>query len=214
MFAPESGNHPLIYEQSIANTENGGNEHASDKKNRRWITSADLEYMTLIMIYALLRAAWEKNVLVIGLIKDIAAAELIRTIVPILRASHMITAEGELPRFSSDKQLLQTNSVVNGESVKAPWRTFEFDASFRTMAPVLENIDEKKNNHLQENQARVKGAYKNVISGERMFVKSYIQLWQSENDNTVRSHVFSYDRPCYPGLTYQENFCSFIRMEK
>jgi hypothetical protein len=33
-----------------------------------------------------------------------------------------------------------------------------------------------------------------------MFVKSYIQLWQSKNDNTVRSHVFSYDRPCYPGL--------------
>ena len=33
-----------------------------------------------------------------------------------------------------------------------------------------------------------------------MFVKSYIQLWQSENDTSVRSHVFSYDRPCYPDL--------------
>ena len=31
------------------------------------------------MIYALLRLAWEKNILVIGLVKDIAAAEMIKT---------------------------------------------------------------------------------------------------------------------------------------
>jgi hypothetical protein len=177
-----------------------GNEYTRNRKNRRWITSADLEYMTLIMIYALLRMAWERNVLVIGLIKDVAAAELIKTVVPILRNSHMIDAQVELPRFSSDKQLLQTNSVINGETVTAPWRTFEFDACFRTMAPVLENINENENKHLEKNQTRVTGTYKNVISGERMFVKSYIQLWQSKNDATIRSHVFSYDRPCYPGL--------------
>ena len=46
------------------------------KDNKKWITSSDLEYMTLVMIYALLRIAWEKNVLVIGLIKDTAASEL------------------------------------------------------------------------------------------------------------------------------------------
>jgi hypothetical protein len=33
-----------------------------------------------------------------------------------------------------------------------------------------------------------------------MFLKSYIQLWCSESDPTVRSHVFSYDRPCYPAF--------------
>jgi hypothetical protein len=199
IFDPGADNHPLIYEQSVTNMDNG-NEYTGNRKNRRWITSADLEYMTLIMIYALLRMAWERNVLVIGLIKDVAAGELIKTVVPILRNSHMIDAQVELPTFSSDKQLLQTNSVINGESVTAPWRTFEFDACFRTMAPVLENINEYENKHMEKNQARVTGAYKNVISGERMFVKSYIQLWQSKNDTTVRSHVFSYDRPCYPGL--------------
>ena len=31
-----------------------------------------------------------------------------------------------------------------------------------------------------------------------MFLKSYVQLWHSQSDETVRSHVFSYDRPCYP----------------
>ena len=37
-----------------------------------------------------------------------------------------------------------------------------------------------------------------------MFIKSYIQLWSSKNDRSVRSHVFSYDRPCYPKFDLQK----------
>jgi hypothetical protein len=186
---PES-KHPLVYEES---------SNGDINKEKKWVTSADFEYMSLIMIYALVRLAWEKNVLVIGLIKDTAAAELTKTIVPILQNAHKIDivgTEGGLPNFNSDKQLLQISSVINGQSLKAPWRTFEFDSCFRTIVPVLDRND----NNSKNNEVTVKGAYKNVISAERMFVKSYIQLWQSENDLTVRSHVFSYDRPCYPGL--------------
>ncbi len=238
IFDPPSGKHPLIYEQDSADEpENKGDNNSSSNSNskgkstnKRWITSADLEYMTLVMIYALLRAAWEKNVLVIGLTKDTAAAELIKTVVPILQNARKLNMIGEgqggvaatgssssssssitgggLPKFNSDKQLLQTSSIINGQLVKTPWRTFEFDACFRTMAPLINNKNyENKNkpdnnisNNNKINQARVKGAFKNVISLERMFVKSYVQLWKSENDPTVRSHVFSYDRPCYPGL--------------
>jgi len=198
IFDTPDGKHPLIYEEL-----NDGNNNKGSTINKKWITSADLEYMTLIMIYALIRFAWEKNVLIIGLIKDTAAAELTKTIVPILQNAHKINilgvegATGKLPNFNSDKQLLQTSSVINGEFVKTPWRTFEFDSCFRTIAPITDN-DSSKNN-----QSRVRGAFKNVISVERMFVKSYIQLWQSENDHTVRSHVFSYDRPCYPDLDVQ-----------
>ena len=190
IFDTPEDNHPLVYEES---------SNGDINKEKKWITSADLEYMALIMIYALVRVAWEKNVLVIGLIKDTAAAELTKTIVPILQNAHKINIMGteggigRLPNFNSDKQLLQISSVINGQSLKTPWRTFEFDSCFRTIAPLLDR-------NSKNNEATVKGAYKNVISAERMFVKSYIQLWQSDNDFTVRSHVFSYDRPCYPGL--------------
>ena len=130
--------------------------------------------MTLIMIYALVRLAWEKNVLIIGLIKDTAAAELTKTIVPILQNAHKINilgvegAAGKLPNFNSDKQLLQTSSVISGEFVKAPWRTFEFDSCFRTIAPVSDNESSSKNN-----QTRVRGAFKNVISAERSVGRSF-----------------------------------------
>jgi hypothetical protein len=196
IFDTPEGKHPLIYEAEQS-------DEGNNSRNKRWITSGDLEYMTLVMIYSLLRLAWEKNVLVIGLTKDSGAAELTKTIVPILQNAHKLNMQGnrigreraELPAFNSDKQLLQTSSVVNGRYTRTPWRTFEFDACFRTMAPIHDN-----NPNLKRDEAKVRGAFKNVISGERMFVKSYIQLWQSQNDPTVRSHVFSYDRPCYPGL--------------
>ena len=143
------------------------------------------------MIYALLRQAWERNILVIGLIKDTNASELIRSVAPILLNAGKMNMVSQLPNFNSDKQLLQTFSVVQGSSIKTPWRTFEFDACFRTIAPITSDQN-------QPDHAKVKGAYKNVISGERMFLKSYVQLWHSQNDDSVRSHVFSYDRPCYP----------------
>jgi hypothetical protein len=89
-------------------------------------------------------------VLIIGLIKDTGAAELTKTIVPILQNAHKINilgaegAAGKLPNFNSDKQLLQTSSVINGEFVKTPWRTFEFDSCFRTIAPIADNNNASK----------------------------------------------------------------------
>lgn len=191
IFNPIEGQHPLIYEYPLELDIGRG----ETKKTKRWITSADLEYMTLVMIYALIRLAWERKILLIGLIKDTFASELTKVVIPILEEARKIKLASALPQFNSDKQLLQTYSVSEVQSIKAPWRTFEFDACFRTMVPVS---NKNENFHLETNQANVEGAYKNVISGERMFVKSYVQLWQSENDPSVRSHVFSYDRPCYP----------------
>lgn len=196
IFDTPEDKHPLIYEESY---------DVDVNKQKKWITSTDLEYMTLIMIYALVRMAWEKKVLIIGLIKDTAAAELSKAIVPVLQNANKIRLSGtagcigRLPNFNTDKQLLQIASIINGQSIKAPWRTFEFDSCFRTIAPMVA----AKSEPFKKNEAKVKGAHKNVISTERMFVKSYIQLWQSENDITVRSHVFTYDRPCYPGFDIQ-----------
>jgi hypothetical protein len=177
IFNTPEGEHPLIYDS------NG---------ERRWINSDDVEFMVLIIIYKLLRLAWDQSLLVIGLIKDSSANELVKTVMPILRNSEKIKMEGNLPSFNSDKSLLQTYSVIEAANVHAPWKTFEFDACFRTMVP-------QEDLTLDEGESRVKGAYKNVISAERMFLKAYVQLWQSEGDPSIRSHVFSYDRPCYPG---------------
>ena len=158
----------------------------------RWITAADLDYMILVLVLELTRRAWSEHLLPIGLTKDSGASELVKTVVPLLRASGLAKLDHELPTFNSDKMLLQTNSVVNSGGVPTPWHTVDIDAAFRTMVPVPDA-------GLPKGEARVRGAYRNVIYPERMFVKTYIQLWSSRNDPSVRSHVFTFDRPAFAG---------------
>lgn len=184
IFNPRHGEHPL--ELKVNGNGSG-----------KWINTNDLDYLTLIAIYAILREAWRRNVLLIGIVKDTAANELVKTVLPILEDSGLLRMDSVLPTFESDKMLLQANSIVNAGSIKTPWRTFEYDVCFRTISPWT-RIGSGKPEDKRERRSWVKGAFKNVITCERSFVKAYFQLWSSSNDSSVRSHVFIYDRPCYP----------------
>ena len=205
IFNTPANKHPLI----LDDPENIG--------NTRWVTVSDIDYLILVMIYALLHAAWEKNILVIGIIKDISSAEMMKTVIPILQSTGMAALKGKFPSLNSDKSFLQTASIVNANSMAAPWRSFEFDACFRTVVPPsIHTLDEvypsqAREDNKAEHEANVTGAFKNLISRERMFVKSYIQLWSSKNDPSVRSHVFSYDRPCYPKFDLKKELTLFHR---
>jgi hypothetical protein len=200
IFNTPDGSHPLLLDPSVlAGGDDDDNKTGTFNPNRppRWITASDLDYLVLIMAFALLRLAWDRNLLVLGMIKDVSAGELTKTVVPLLQAAGKLCLSKELPRFNSDKMLLQTASVINASDIQAPWRSIEFDACFRTVAPLHESSAVLDGANPAVNVA---GAFKNVISAERMFVKAYVQLWQSDSDRAVRSHVFSYDRPCYPGF--------------
>jgi hypothetical protein len=174
--------------------EPGKDEHPlriTIKGKEKWISADDIDYLTLIFAYALLKKAWEKRILLIGIAKDTGASELTSSVLKTLNNAGILKLKRKLPAFTSDKVLLQTNSIINCDGLKTPWRTFEYDVCFRTIAP-----EDKAS--LTEGQAFVKGNFKNVISTERMFVKAYVQLWSSKENPLVRSYVFAYDRPCYP----------------
>jgi hypothetical protein len=159
-----------------------------------WLSWQDIDYLFLILITAILKECWQRNILLLGIVKDSAANELVKTVIPILQDSGLVTKDTQgIERFESDTMLLQANSIVNYSTLSCPWRTFEYDVCFRTISPIKQDDE-----GLGKGVCRVNGAYKNVIASERMFVKSYFQLWESENDPTLRSHVFLYDRPCYP----------------
>ena len=160
-----------------------------------WVTADDLDFLVLVFIRALTRSAWETNVLPIGFIKDTNAFEFVNAVVPLLEYSRLMKAPRHFPNFNSDKMLLQTNSVVNASEIPTPWHTPEIDAAFRTMAPIHDSAG-------PQGTAKVNGAYENVIYQERVYLKTYIQLWSSESAPSVRSHVFTYDRPVYPGFDH------------
>jgi len=175
----------------------GGGHPLRFKKGEKelWITADDLDFLVLVFVYALTRKAWKDSIVPIGLIKDTEAAELTKTLLPLLHDSAKLKLPHGLPNFNTDKMLLQTNSVVNAGDVPTPWHTVEMDAAFRTMVPV-------EDPRLPKGEARVEGAYGNVILPERTYLKTYIQLWSSEKNPAVRSHVFSFDRPIYAGYDH------------
>jgi hypothetical protein len=179
IFEPRSG-HPLRIERS-------GKEI--------WVTADDLDFMVLVFIQAITRMAWADRILPIGFTKDTSAFELLKAALPLLQSAGITKTSRPIPNFNSDKMLLQTNSVVNGANVSTPWHTVELDAAFRTMAPVT---DER----LPNGEARVNGAYGNVVYPERVYIKTYIQLWSSASSPHVRSHVFTFDRPVYAGFDH------------
>ncbi len=169
-----------------------------------WVTAADLDLLVLVFIRALTRKAWTDRILPIGFIKDTNAFELVKAVVPLLLISGLMKTSHEFPNFDSDKMLLQTNSVVNSVDITTPWHSVEIDAAFRTMAPVQDH-------RLGRGEARVNGAFENVIYPERVYVKTYIQLWSSATSPSVRSHVFTYDRPVYPSFDHWDEITLFNR---
>ena len=179
IFDPKGG-HPLRIKTGL--------------RDERWVTADDIDYMVLVLVLELTRRAWADHLLPIGLVKDSGAAELVKAVIPLLRSSKLLNIH-QLPNFNSDKMLLQTNSVVNARGIPTPWHTFDIDASFRTMVPVGDES-------LPRGEARARGAHRNVIYPERVFVKTYIQLWSSEKEPYVRSHVFTFDRPAFPGYDH------------
>ena len=179
LFNPKSG-HPLRVTK-------GGTDV--------WVTADDLDFLVLVFTRALTRQAWAERLLPVGFIKDTNAFEFINAVVPLLVNAKLIRPTRDFPNFNSDKMLFQTNSVVNAPDVPTPWHTPDIDAAFRTMAPQADGS-------LGEGAARVNGAFENVIYPERVYVKTYIQLWSSESTPSVRSHVFTYDRPVYAGYDH------------
>ena len=103
----------------------------------------------------LLRLAWEKNILVLGLVKDIAAADMIKTVVPLLQSSGNLSFKKELPKFNSDKMLLQTASVINAQSTSAPWSTFEYDTCFKTVAPLIDDNPDNNNKLIEKQEEKI-----------------------------------------------------------
>jgi hypothetical protein len=188
IFNPKGG-HPLRVEK---------------RGEEKWVTADDLDLMVLILIRDLTRKAWAERILPIGFTKDTNAFEFASSVVPLLSHSRLAGPFRKLPSFNSDKMLLQTNSVINAAEVPTPWYTPEIDAAFRTMAPV-------RDSSLPKGCARVNGAFENVIYPERVYLKSYIQLWSSGSTPSVRSHVFTYDRPVYAGFDHWDELTLYNR---
>ena len=154
-----------------------------------WLTTLDLNFLTIFCFNALMEECWNRKILLVGLTKDTSAKEFKSHFIPICQNNKIISSNISQERLAlipnTDRMFLQAVSILNYEKVNPPWALIEYDTSFKTMIPSEEDVD------------FVNGAIRNKISPEKFFLKSYIQLVKAGSDPKLRSNVLAIDRLVY-----------------
>jgi len=151
--------------------------------NGQWITVLDLNTVNLLLLYKLVSTAVNRGKLLIGIVKDTGATDMIRACIPILKKIRG-NMEMAIPKFRSDRALLSLISASNYEKLPTPWRSIEYDACLSTIIGRI-------------NDTITLEAARKIISREKFIVKGYFQLRSVKSDPSMRSAVFAYDRPYY-----------------
>ncbi|MEM3725633.1 MAG: hypothetical protein QXK98_02070 [Candidatus Bathyarchaeia archaeon] len=168
-----------------------------------WLTTLDIAFLTLFTLQMLMEECWEKHILLVGITKDTAARDFKRQLIPIMHNEDLLKTTIPQEEFeklpNTDRMILQSASIFNPEKIKPPWSLIEYDSAFRTMVPDKEN-----------RRGFVRGAIKNKIGLEKVFLKTYVQLSQAKTDPLLRSNVLLVDRLVYPEYDYKpENIVEF-----
>jgi len=162
------------------------------KVGKRWITTNDLAFLSLISLYLTIRRSWSNRTLLVGVAKDTSARDLKRQVLPVLNHVGRFKGHfGEKGRDTpdTDRMILQWVSLQERNRIAVPWASVEYDTAFKTIVP-----------HFEKEPGLVSGARKNQISLEKTFLKAYFQLAQAESEPKLRSNVLLYDRLVYPGF--------------
>jgi len=173
-----------------------------------WLTTVDMAFLTLFTLNMMIEECWKRPVLLVGLTKDTAARDFRRQLLKICSRQRMwkldLSSEQLAKIPNTDRMFLQSASVHNWEKLSVPWTLIEYDTAFKTMVPELERKDGTPGR-----EGFVSGAVQNRVGPERLFVKSYIQLAQAEQDPKLRSNVLLTDRLVYPEFdSNQEAECA------
>jgi hypothetical protein len=180
----------LFFEKST------GTEPVSSMKifkdgKEHWLTTLDIEFLTLFALQMLMEECGKNHILLIGVTKDTAERDFKRQLLPIMDSEgllkNQVNREALLELPNTDRMILQAASIFNMEQVKPPWSLVEYDSAFRSMLP--DKLGRK---------GYVSGAIKNKISLERVFLKTYVQLSVAKSDAMLRSNVLLIDRLAYP----------------
>ncbi|MGQ9510108.1 MAG: hypothetical protein ACUVTN_12060 [Thermodesulfobacteriota bacterium] len=181
-----------VFEENRLKIVKDGREH--------WLTTLDLNFLTLFCFYMLIEECWKSKVLLLGLTKDTSAKDFKRHFIPICQNARIITTNINQERLglipNTDRMFLQSVSLLNPEVISPPWSLVEYDSSFKTLVP-------------GEDLGYVRGAIKNKISPEKFFLKSYIQLVKAGSDPKLRSNVLAMDRLVYEEDIGSQNIFTF-----
>lgn len=138
------------------------------------------------------------DMVILGISKDTAVHEFKNHVMPICINNNMwpncsLTQDDINNIPNTDRMFLQSLSMFNHDKISVPWALIEYDSAFMMAVP-----DSKRPN------GYVSGTTKNKITPSQLFVRSFIQLQASKQNEMLRSNVLALDRLAYPNLDLSE----------
>jgi len=155
----------------------------------RWTSPNDLRFLIGIGLRALIEECWNRDVLLIGIVKDSASKYLTRNYTGVM--DH-IEKYNDIPHVLlpwGDRDFLETLPWID-DSLTAPWSTIEFDSMFMTI-------------HLERDEGgtkRILGVRGNIVAPpERLFARSLAQFYLNRaKKSLLYGHVIFIDRLLIP----------------
>ena len=145
--------------------------------DEEYLTILDVNTAAFILLVAACHRARTSGTLIVGIAKDTTATDVFRAVLPYSASAGFVRLSSPPPRLKNDRAFLAILSSEN-PSIKTPWRTLSYDSAFSTIV---------------DRDGRLVSARK-VVSREQLFARSYFQLRTLNNDSSVRSPVFLFDR--------------------
>lgn len=174
--------------------------YKDSRGNLRYLSSADIRFLTGVGFRRLIELCWERKVLLVGVVKDSSSRYFYRNFLGSAAATGKLQAldyRSDLPL--TDRRIMETLSYVLPE-VTAPWSTIEFDSAFMTLHPEPDPNDPSR---LTVQGYDIAGVGR-VTRPERIFLRSVSQFLLSA-ERGLSSHALFIDRLAYPGWDDKES---------
>lgn len=170
---------------------------ADGNSSKAWMAPNDIRFLIAVGTRALIEECWEKNILLVGIVKDSSSQYMKRNYLGVCKMLDVY------PKLSSteykflpptDRMLCEVLPYID-EKISSPWSTIEFDSSF-----MLLHAEEKGSQLVAVGRG---DAYNPspTIRPERLFLRSVCQFFTQRKDgNLLTGHAVFVDRLVIPYL--------------
>lgn len=159
-----------------------------DTQARQYLSSSDLKFLIGVGIRALIETCWEKNILLVGIVKDSMSRFFYRNFLGSVCVCAKDDPKKHLEIPLTDRNIIELLPNIDA-NIKTPWSSIEFDSCFMTLHP--EEVGGKW----------VIRGYDTTIGEttrpERIMLRSICQFFISK-DRNISSHAIFMDRITYP----------------
>jgi len=156
--------------------------------SNKWVTTVDIDFMVSILLRKIIEISWEKNILLIGVVKDSASKYFMRNYLGVMRKQNYYSDYEILDLYGllwTDRMTMEYLPVED-ENLNAPWASIEYDSFFQVVYLTTKTES-------QEISVRA------IPTSERIFSRSLSLLFSTRTkDKTIFNHVLFLDRALIP----------------